>query len=494
VPKLLALSVASAAVLALTTSAFAASPPSGPRYPVSTGHRPVEETAENLRDRALKGDNIALDFDRELTTRFGPRPAGSPNEQAAAAWAADQMKAMGFSNVHIEEFPLTGWSRGLEHAELITSAGIHQPLGAVSLGEAPGTPAEGVEGEIAVFDSLEALQAAPDGSLAGKIAMVDRKMVRMQDGAGYGPLSRIRGAGPGEAAKKGAIAFLLREAGTDHHRLGHTGTTRYVDGKVPIPAFAVTNIDADQIDRLEALGGPVRARLVSGASYVTGTHSQNVIAEIKGRDHPEEVVLIGAHMDSWDQGTGAIDDGVGDAIIAAAAKLIKDLPERPSRTIRIVFYGSEEVAQPQAPFGAFGGNAYLARRKDEVASHMAAGESDFGSDRVYGLNLPKGAQGSEFAKRAGRVLMPIGVTVTEQPSGEGGTDVGPTVEAGAPSFELLQDGSRYFDLHHTADDTFDKIDPEQLNQNVAAWAALVWLIADSDVDFRAMAKEPAKTQ
>lgn len=492
--KGLALS-ASVAALAIATAASAASPPAKPRYPVASGHRPVVETAENLRDRAASGDNIALDFVRELTTRFGPRPAGSHNEQAAAAWAADRMKALGFSNVHVEEFPLTGWTRGFEHAELTTRDGVTQPLAAVALGETPGTPPEGVEGEVVVFDSLEALQDASDGSLAGKVAMVDRKMVRMQDGSGYGPISLIRALGPGEAAKKGAVAFLLREAGTDHHRLGHTGTTRYVEGKVAIPAFAISNIDADQIDRLAALGGPVRVRLFSGASYNRETHSQNVVAEIKGRDRPDEVVLIGAHMDSWDQGTGAIDDGVGDAIIAAAAKLILELPERPSRTIRIVFYGSEEVAQPEAPFGAFGGNAYLARRKDEVASHIAAGESDFGSDRIYALNLPKGTMGSAFARTAGKVLMPLGITVSSDASSEGGTDVGPTIEAGAPAIELRQDGSRYFDLHHTADDTFDKIDPAQLNQNVAAWAAMLWLIADSDVDFRAMAAKaeaPAK--
>jgi Zn-dependent M28 family amino/carboxypeptidase len=498
VSKILALT-ASVAIVALSCavggSALAASPPAKPRYPIATGHRPLEETAANLRDRAMGGDDIALDFVRELTTRFGPRPAGSPNEQAAAAWAAERMRALGFANVHIEEFPLTGWTRGSEHAELITADGIRQPLAAVALGETPGTPPEGVEGEIATFDSLESLQAAPEGSLAGKIAMVDRKMVRMQDGSGYGPVSRIRALGPDAAAKKGAIAFLLREAGTDQHRLGHTGTTRYVDGKVAIPAFAITNIDADQIDRLEALGGPVRARLFSGASYVKETHSQNVIAEIKGRDRPDEIVLIGAHLDSWDQGTGAIDDGTGDAIIAAAAKLILELPERPSRTIRVVFYGSEEVAQPDAPFGAFGGNAYVVRRKDEVVKHIAAGESDFGSDRIYALNLPKGAQGSGFAKQAERVLMPLGIAVTDRPAGEGGTDVGPTIEAGAPAFELRQDGSRYFDIHHTADDTFDKVDPAELNQNVAAWAALLWLIADSDVDFRAMAQKapaPAK--
>ena len=394
------------------------------------------------------------------------------------------MKSLGFENVHLQTFPLTGWRRGLERAEIITADGLHQPMVAVALGESPATPADGLEGEVVVFASLDALRAAPDASLAGKVAMVDQRMERRQDGGGYGPISAIRGAGPGIAARKGAIAFILRQAGTDSHRMGHTGTTRFVDGRPVIPAFAITVPDADQIDRLRAMTGPVRVRLVSSASYVNGAHSQNVVAEIRGRERPDEVVLLGAHMDSWDQGTGAIDDGTGDAIIAAAAKLIGDLPQRPRRTIRVVFYGSEEVVQPNPPWGAFGGHAYLHAYKADVGRHVIAGESDFGADNVYALNLPAGAQGKSFAAAAQRVLGPIGVKVSDRAAGEGGTDIGPTVEAGAPVFELAQDGTRYFDLHHTPDDTFDKIDPAQLNQNVAAWAALIWMIADSDVDFR----------
>jgi acetylornithine deacetylase/succinyl-diaminopimelate desuccinylase-like protein len=427
--------------------------------------------AESLRDQALAGASPGYDFLRELTTRFGPRPAGSEREQAAAAWAAARLKAMGFANVQVQSFPVTGWVRGPEHAEI--TAPTRQNLAAAALGEAPPTPAGGIEAPIVVFASLEDLAAVPDGSLAGKIVFVNRPMVRMQDGSGYGPISRIRTRGPLVAAKKGAVAFLLRSAGTDNHRLPHTGTTLYENGKAPLPAFALSIPDADQLARLAALG-PVRVNLFSGASYRPDTHSQNVIAEIPGREHPEEVVLLGAHMDSWDLGTGAIDDGAGDAIILGAADLIRRLPQAPRRTIRIVFYGSEEVAQPNAPFGAFGGEAYLAAHKADVTKHIAAGESDFGADRVYGL-------------AAARVLIPLGVLVSEGVP-DGGEDVGPTIQAGAPGFDLLQDGTRYFDIHHTADDTFDKVDPVQFNQNVAAWAAVVWLLADTDVDLRAAMK------
>jgi Zn-dependent M28 family amino/carboxypeptidase len=254
---------------------------------------------------------------------------------------------------------------------------------------------------------------------------------------------------------------------------------------VPVPAFALAAPDADQLERIAALGVRVRIRLFSSASYLADAHSQNVIADIPGREHPEQVVLLGAHLDSWDLGTGAIDDGAGTAIITAAAKLIRDLPRRPPRrTVRVVLFGSEEVAQPLPPFGAAGGHNYADGHKAELARHVLAGESDFGTDRVYRLALPRAVQKSEFATTVFRVLQPIGVLPAKEPAGDAGTDVGPAVEAGVPAFVLSQDGSRYFDIHHTADDTLDKIDREQLDQNVAAWAALVWLAADSDVDFR----------
>jgi Zn-dependent M28 family amino/carboxypeptidase len=209
-----------------------------------------------------------------------------------------------------------------------------------------------------------------------------------------------------------------------------------------------------------------------------------VIAEVRGRERPQEVVLLGAHLDSWDQGTGAIDDGAGTAIITAAAKLIRDLPHRPRRTVRIVLFGSEEIAQPAPPGGAFGGHSYAANHQAELASHILAGESDFGTERVYSFALPPAAARSEFAKTLLRLLTPIGVLASERPPEDAGTDIGPTVEAGVPAFQLSQDGMSYFDIHHTADDTLDKVDRAALDQNVAAWAALVWLAADSDVDFR----------
>ncbi|HAL08118.1 MAG TPA: peptidase M20, partial [Brevundimonas sp.] len=328
---------------------------------------------------------------------------------------------------------------------------------------------------------IDALLAAPAGSLNGKIAMVDGgQMVRMQNGSGYGPLSRIRSVGPSEAAKRGAVAFVMRSAGSDEHRMPHTGTTRYVDGKVPLPSFALSAPDADQVARLVGMGETVRLRLKSTA-HTYETVSQNVIGDIVGASRPDEIIVLGSHMDSWDLGTGAIDDAAGGAITLAAAKLIAE-QGRPARTVRVVLYGSEEVAQPTDHGN--GGGAYVRNIGAGVEKHVIAGESDFGADRVYALGLPPGSQGTDFARIAERVLRPLGVLPGE-PELYGGVDIGPLAKAGVPVFGLRQDGTRYFDLHHTADDTLDKIDPAQMTQNVAAWAALVRLIADSDVDFRA---------
>ena len=438
------------------------------------------QRAEQIRDAAM-AENIALDYVTQLTTRFGPRPAGSKAEQDAAAWAAEYMRAHGFQNVRIEEFPLVGWERGEEQAAIVGAR--PQPLVVAALGHSPGTNGV-IEAEVVRFDSLEALAAAPAGSLSGKIAFVDAgQMVRMQDGSGYGPLSRIRGAGPQAAASKGAVAFLMRSAGSDEHRMPHTGTTRYVEGRVPLPAFALSAPDADQLSRLLGLDEPVRVSL-SSTAHTYETVSQNVIGDIPGRTRPEEIIVLGSHMDSWDLGTGAIDDGAGGGITLAAAKAIAESGRRPARTIRVVLYGSEEVAQPTDTGN--GGGAYVRNIGPAIEKHIVAGESDFGADRVYALRLPPGAQSSDFAKAAAKVLYPIGVLPSQQPELFGGVDIGPLAAGGVPVFGLAQDGTRYFDLHHTADDTLDKIDPEQLNQNVGAWAGLVWLIADSDVDFRAM--------
>jgi carboxypeptidase Q len=444
-----------------------------------------ETVAAQLRDAALAGHDIAYGWLSELTTRFGPRPAGSPNEQAAAEWAVARLKALGFENAHLESFPLTAWVRGTESAQLVSPS--RQPLVAAALGESPPTPPGGIEADVVLFPSLADLQAVAPGSLAGRIALVTLRMVRMQDGAGYGPAVAARIDGPAAAAKAGASAFLLRSAGTGTQRFAHTGTTVYVAGRVAVPAFALSNPDADQLERIAALGQTPRVQLSSTASYVSGAHSQNVVADIRGSAKSEQFVLLGAHLDSWDQGTGAVDDGAGTAIIVAAAKLIRDLPHKPQRTVRVVLFGAEETGQPVAPGSVFGGHAYADTHAGELPRHALTAESDLGADRIYSLALPQAVLKGEFADTVMRILGPLGILAEHSAPRDAGADVGPAVEAGVPAFVLNQDATRYFDLHHTADDTLDKVDRVQLDQNVAAWAALVWLAADGTQNFR----EPA---
>ena len=436
--------------------------------------------AEQLRDRALE-ENVAWSLVSELTTRFGPRLAGSESEQASARWGAAKFREMGFDNVSIEEFPLALWERGTASVEILGP--FPQPLTVVSLGGSIATPPGGIEGEAAIFETYQQLLDQPAGSLTGKIVVVLQDTVQAQDGRGYGATSPIRGQGPTEAAKRGAVGYVLRSLGTHDHRFAHTGATRVGEGT--IPAFAMSPPDADQLRRILRLTDqPVRMRLHSTAGFTRQSVSQNVIGEVRGSGAADEVIVIGGHLDSWDLGTGAIDDGAGVAITAAALKLIEDMPRRPRRTIRVVWWGSEEVSQPPPAQGLAGARHYAETRRDQMANHVAISESDFGAGPIYSLGLPAAAADTPFQRAAQAVLTPLGVLYDPAPSTGGGPDTGPTVALGVPAFRLNQDGTDYFDTHHTADDTLDRIDPETLTQNVAAWAAFLWLLANSDVDLR----------
>jgi len=450
---------------------------------------PYAETAARLRDQALKG-TIAYSLVEDITTRFGPRMAGSESERRAAEWGVTKLKALGFENVKIETFPLAPWVRVSESGAIV--APYPQPLVVSLLGGSPSTPEGGIEADAVVFETFQELKDAPAGSLTGKIAVVLQPTVKAQDGAGYGYASQIRSQGPTVAASKGAVAFVMRSLGTHDHRLAHAGSTRRAPDVVP--GFAVSPPDAAQLRRA-AKAGTLRLRLEGKAIVPANGESQNVIAEIRGREKPDEVIVIGGHLDSWDMGTGAIDDASGVAITTAAAKLIADLPVRPRRTIRVVWWGSEELSQPDPKPGLSGGRDYAERRKDNLGGHIVASESDFGAGPIYSLALPEGFQQSAFARTAMIVLAPLGIVFDPSPARGGGPDVTPLVQLGVPAFRLNQDGRDYFDFHHTADDVLERVDAKNLDQNVAAWAALLWLIADSDVDFRkppAAAPAPAR--
>lgn len=465
--------IESLAAVAALTLALAA--------PAAAQDAATVRTAEQLRDAALQ-DNIAYGLVEQITTRFGPRLAGTDSERAAAAWGETYLRGLGLDNVRIHEFPLAVWSRGAERVEVL--APFAQPLTVTALGGSPATPEQGITGEAAIFATYQDLLDQPEGSLDGRIAVVLQDTPRAQDGRGYGSTSVIRFQGPAEAARRGAVGFLLRSLGTHDHRFAHAGATG--TGAGTVPAFALSPPDADQLARMAQMSDqPIRLRLLSGAGFSGHGYSQNVIAEVVGRERPEEVITIGGHLDSWDLGTGAIDDAAGVAITTAALKLIADLPERPRRTIRVVWWGAEEVSQPAPAQGLAGARAYAQSIADEAARHVAISESDFGAGRIYAVRLPAGAGGEAFRAAVERVLAPLGVSWDPAPARGGGPDTGPSVALGVPAFSLAQDGTDYFDVHHTADDVIDRIDPEAMTQNVAAWAALLWLIADSDVDFRA---------
>lgn len=418
------------------------------------------------------GSGVAWDITEGLTTEIGPRLAGSPQEAAARAWAVARLKALGFDNVRSEPFTIQGWVRGAEAARL--TAPYHQALSITALGYSAPTPQGGITADLVYFPTLDALKAAPPGSLKGKIAFIDHAMRAAQDGAGYGPFGTARRQGPSIAASKGAVAVVIRSVGTDWHRNPHTGATSWAKDVAPIPAGAVSNPDADQIARIAQRQKPMTLALTLEGHPVADLQSGNVIAELPGRDRALSPILLACHLDSWDLGTGAIDDAAGCGIIAEAA-LAAHKGSRPLRTIRLLWAGSEEV-------GVFGGAAYAQAHKAEP--HAVVMESDFGADRVWRVKFNFAEGHKDLTDRIAASLAEIGIVKGAALAG-GGADTGAIAAAQKlPIVDLDQDGTRYFDLHHTPDDTLDKVDPAQLTQNVEAWRRVLVLIANEPGDLR----------
>ncbi|AMK17875.1 MULTISPECIES: M28 family peptidase [Sphingobium] len=418
-----------------------------------------------VRTTAMQ-DSVAWDFVEGLTTEVGPRPAGTQQEARARDWTVAKLKSLGFANVRAEPFTMPVWLRGRDEAHILSP--FPQQLVLAALGNSGSTPAKGIEGEVVYFPTLADLEAAPAGSLKGKIAFVSHAMTATQDGSSYGYFGDTRRQGPSIASRKGAAAILIRSIGTDHHRQAHSGVQMWADGAKPIPAAALSIPDADQLGRIISRGRPVRLHLTLTSKMLKDQPSGNVIAEIPGTDPAAGVVLAACHLDSWDQGTGAIDDASGCGIVTAAAlHAAKAGPLR--RTIRIFMAGAEEV-------GGDGGRAYFAAHGAEP--HAMVMESDFGADRVWRVDykLPVGHEG--LASRISAGLAPLGIAQSSALAG-GGADIQPLVKAGVPVIDLQQDGTRYFDIHHTPDDTLDKVDREQLQQNVSAWAVAIYEIANA---------------
>ncbi len=424
----------------------------------------VDPKIAALRDDALANDHYAWDITEGLTTEVGQRLAATEAEARARDWAVKRLTAMGFANVHVEPFTMPVWTRGAENAEIVSP--FPQKLVIAALGYSGSTGAAGVTGQIVYFGSVDALRAAPDSAVKGKIVFIDHHMMPAQDGSGYGQFGAPRRQGPTIASKKGALAIVIRSIGTDHHRNPHTGVQYFTDGATPIPAGALSVPDSEQLIRILKRDKPVVMHLTLVSERREGGQSGNVVAEVPGRDPKAPVLLVGGHLDSWDLGTGAIDDASGIAIVTAAAKRIMDAG-RPLRTIRVVWFGAEEP-------GGFGGAALAKAHAGD--RYAIAGESDFGADRVWRFSSQ--LMKSDPALTPGYCCTGAARDHTKNDKGEAdGTDVEPTIAAGAPWISLNQDGTRYFDYHHTPDDTLDKIDPEQLRQNVAAWTAALAVLS-----------------
>lgn len=454
-------------VLAAMSAIWAASGASAPSSASAALPERVVQRAAELQRRVAAGSE-AFGIVASLTTEVGPRLAGSDGDRRAVAWAVAKLRELGFDNVRAEPVNVPRWLRGEASAAIL--APWPQRLVVVALGGSVGTPDEGLRGEVVEAANVAALEELPDEAVRGRIVFLSERMSRGIDGSGYGKTVPNRGRGAIAAARKGALAVVIRSIGTGSHRHAHTGAMRYEEGVARIPAAALSNPDADLLAAQVASGQPVQLELRLTCHADGEAESANVIGEITGREVPDEVVVLGAHLDSWDLGTGAEDDGAGVAVAIEAARQIAALPERPRRTLRVVLFANEE-------FGLSGARAYAAARAAELPHHLAALESDLGSGRIHRFRARVAATDEAWVPALHRLLEPLGIPFDPAPA-SGGADIGQLARAGVPVFDLSHDASRYFDVHHSANDTLDKVDRAGLDHAVAAYATLASALAD----------------
>jgi carboxypeptidase Q len=428
--------------------------------------------AAALRDRAIAGTS-ASEHLSSLVTEVGPRLAGSAGDAAAVRWAMNKLGNLGYSRVRSQDVLVPHWVRGTAEVSIVSPA--PQPLVAVALGGSIGTAEEGIEAQVIEVESLDALSALPPANVNGKIVFINQRMERTRDISGYAGTVKNRAQGPSVAGQLGAAALVIRSVGTSDDRIAHTGGLVYKVDAPRIPAFALSNPDADLLSRQVEAGKPVKLRLKSTARELPAAWSANVIGEIPGRERTDEIVLLGAHLDSWDLGHGAIDDGAGVAIVMEAARLISKLERRPARTIRVVLFANEE-------FGLSGAREYARLLGDEAARHVVAMEADSGADPVWQLQSGVAPEALDAVAAIGNVLAPLSIAAGDN-SARGGADLSPLRPQGVPVLQLSQDVTRYFDVHHTVNDTLLKVDAKSLDQVVAAYAAAAYLAATKQGDF-----------
>jgi hypothetical protein len=447
-------------VLALLAVSWSRSPSADPALPGVS-------RASSIVAEALKTPSAYARL-RVLTDTIGARLAGSAAEPRAVAWAKSEFEKDGVP-VHLEAVMVPVWIRGEERARIVDP--VDQPLVILGLGGSVGTPPDGITAPVVVVGSGEELAALGKEKVAGKIVLYDNPFIRTgEEFADYGRAVKYRGQGASDAARLGAVAALVRSVATATLRTPHTGAMRYADDAPKIPAAAVTIEDAMLIHRLTESGREVRVSLFMGARADPDREGANVVGEIRGREKPEEIILIGAHLDSWDVGAGAIDDGAGCAIVLEAMRVIAAGPP-PRRTVRAVLFANEEN-------GLRGGRAYRDAHQAELDKHVAAIEADSGASRAVGLSGRMGEGGVRMlADLLAPLLAPIGAARFTE--GHGGADISPLETGGVPLLGLSLESSRYFDWHHTQADTLDKVDPSELQQAAAAMTGAAWALADA---------------
>jgi hypothetical protein len=436
------------------------------------------ETMERLRDAAMR-DPYALTELRYLTDNIGPRLSGSPQAQAAVEYVAAQMRALG-AEVTMEKASVPHWVRGLETAELVSwpgqTAGTTQKIVLTALGGSVSTPSEGITADVVVVDNWQQLHQLPKDAVKGKILLFnhkfDKKLAAQGGGLNaYGGGVVYRGAAPIAGVTVGAVAVLVRSVGGADYRLPHTGMTEYSPDLQKIPAAAVTAEDADLLKNLTSQG-PVKLHLTLTPQTLPNTDGYNVIADWKGSEHPEQLIIVSGHLDSWDLGTGAIDDGAGVAVSMQALHLMKELGVHPRRTVRFIAWMSEEE-------GSEGAAAYMLDHKADFGNHVGAIESDLGADHPTGIYYSGKRELGQWLRPVSQVLENIGAEALVN-APETGEDISGLTQNGVPSFAPIQDNRFYFNYHHTAADTFDKVDPKHLNENAAIMTVLAYALADSD--------------
>jgi hypothetical protein len=422
----------------------------------------AEEAAARITE-AVRRQGQSWTVLEHLTDRVGPRLAGSRGAAEAVRWTHGWLEQAGL-RAWTEPVRVPHWVRGEESGEVV--APVAHRLALTALGGSVGTPAAGLTADVVEVESFEQLRALPEAAVKGRIVLFNHAMREASD---YGRLGPLRHRGAVEAARRGAVAALVRSLGTLSARLPHTGAMRYEAGVAQIPAAAVAAEDAQLLHRLLSDGGPVRVHLRLGCRTVGEADSANVLAEIRGRERPDEVVLVGAHLDSWDLGTGAVDDGAGVAMVMETLRVLKALALTPRRTVRGVLFMNEEN-------GLSGARAYAEAHAAELSRHVAAMEADSGAGRPAGYSARVGPGGLERVRALLPLVAPLGADAVRE--GGGGADLQPLQAFGVPEVGLRHDTREYFHWHHTAADTLDKVDPALLAEGAAVMAITAFALAE----------------